>query len=460
MNQGGPGVGGQNLVSKAKRRWLVGVALAAVGVLGAAGCSNGGNASAAGTTSPAHSNTKNVASNGPTSSKSSAKSRSAKLTISPANGSGDVRPDAPIAVTATNGTIRTVSVHTAGDAVTGSLNASKTSWRSAATLNVGQSYTVTATGVNSAGKTVRRTSTFRTLTPASTFTTHISEGFQETYGVGMPIQLTFSQPITNKAAVEQALHISTSKPVVGAWSWIDDEHVDFRPRDYWPADTEVSFDGQLDGVQGADGMYGAADLTQQFKIGSSVIVVASASTHHMQLYVDGHLKNEWPISTGTPGDDTPNGTFLTIEKANPEEMKPSDIAPGQPGYYDLQVPWSVRFTWSGDFLHDAPWSVNQQGSTNVSHGCVNMPPAAAEEYYNMAVPGDPVTITGSPVGGTAGDGYTDWFDSWATWLSHSATHEAVQAGPGGSSFVSASSVPASTASAPLTTAPANNSVAS
>jgi hypothetical protein len=213
-------------------------------------------------------------------------------------------------------------------------------------------------------------------------------------------------------------------------------------------------------VQGASGVYGAADLTQQFKIGSSVIVVASASTHHMQLYVDGRLKHDWPISTGTPGDDTPNGTFLTINKGNPVEMKPSDIAPGQPGYYDLEVPWSVRFTWSGDFLHDAYWSVNQQGSTNVSHGCVNMPPAAAEEYYNMAVPGDPVTITGSPVGGTPGDGYTDWFDSWSTWVSHSATHEAVQAGPGGSSFVPVSSLPASTASAPLTTAPVNNSVAS
>src|SRR5215813_5817461 len=143
MNQGGPGVGGQNLVPQ--RRWLADVAMAAVGLLAAAGCSSGGNASAAGTTSPAHSNTKNVASNGPTSSKSSAKSTpAAKLSISPGNGTSDVRPDAPIAVTATNGTIRNVSVHSAGDTVTGSMNASKTSWHSAATLNVGQSYTVTA----------------------------------------------------------------------------------------------------------------------------------------------------------------------------------------------------------------------------------------------------------------------------------------------------------------------------
>ena len=66
-----------------------------------------------------------------------------------------------------------------------------------------------------------------------------------------------------------------------------------------------------------------------------------------------------------------------------------------PGY-SIEVPWSVRFTWSGDYLHDAYWSVGQQGFTNVSHGCVNMPPADAESYYKMAVPGDPVTITGSP----------------------------------------------------------------
>ena len=110
---------------------------------------------------------------------------------------------------------------------------------------------------------------------------------------------------------------------------------------------------------------------------------------------------DWPISSGRPGDDTPDGSYLTIEKENPVEMK----GPG----YDLMVPWSVRFTFSGDYYHDAYWSVGEQGFENVSHGCINLAPADAETYYNLAVPGDPITIAGSPRGGTWDDGWTEWF---------------------------------------------------
>jgi hypothetical protein len=189
----------------------------------------------------------------------------------------------------------------------------------------------------------------------------------------------------------------------------------------------VTFTARLNGVRAAPGVYGTADVSRRFRIGASVIVVAGTATHRLLLYRDGALLDNWPISTGRPGDDTPNGTYLTIEKSNPVEMRPSDIAPGEPGYYDLWVPWSVRFTWTGDYLHAASWSVAQQGHVNVSHGCVNMPPAAAEIYYTMETPGDPVTITDSPVAGSPGDGWTDWFYSWPQLLARSATHQAVRA---------------------------------
>jgi lipoprotein-anchoring transpeptidase ErfK/SrfK len=247
--------------------------------------------------------------------------------------------------------------------------------------------------------------------------------------------------------------------VVGAWAWLDNQHVDFRPRDYWPAHTTITFTGLLNGVQAAPGVYGAADLTQTFQIGDSLIVTASTTSHHMQVYLNGKLQYDWPISTGAPGHDTPNGTYLTIDKGNPVEMKPADIAPGQPGYYDLMVPWAVRFTWNGIYLHDAYWSVGQQGSVNVSHGCVNMPPAAAQTYYQEELPGDPVTITGSPLAGTPGNGWTDWFDSWPQLLATSALHQAVETGPNGSTFVAPSAVAPDTTTAPLGTSAANNAAA-
>jgi lipoprotein-anchoring transpeptidase ErfK/SrfK len=262
----------------------------------------------------------------------------------------------------------------------------------------------------------------------------------------MPIILYFDREITNKAAVERALQMTTSNPVVGSWHWDDPCNMApvclyFRPRSYWPAHTQVNFTGHLNGVEAAPGVYGVHTLTQSFSIGDSLIVVASTATHHMNLYRNGQLFARWPISSGRPGDDTPNGTYLTLDKGNPVIMK----GPG----YRVSVPWSVRFTWSGDYLHDAFWSVGQQGFTNVSHGCVNMPPAAAQTYYQMEVPGDPVTITGSPRAGVWDNGWTMWFLPWSKYLQGSALGEAVQAGPGGSTFVSPSLLPASTATAPL-----------
>jgi lipoprotein-anchoring transpeptidase ErfK/SrfK len=417
-----------------------GIALVAALALLAAGCSGNGHG---GAKPAANVTARPTSAAGP------------KVTITPANGAVNADPSAGITVTAAGGTLKNVTVRTSGDAVSGSLSRDGTVWHSSWALNVSQSYTVTAVASGS-GSTVTATSAFRTLTPGRTFSTEILEGYHQTYGVGMPIILEFSQHISDKAAVEQALQITTSQPVVGAWYWDDSCGLAptcayFRPRDYWPTGTTVSFTGHLNGVQGAPGVYGYHTLTQTFDIGPSLIAIGNTGTHRTQIYYNGKLLYNWPISSGRPGDDTPDGSYLTIEKENPVLM----VGPG----YSLEVPYSVRFTYSGDYYHDAYWSVSEQGYENVSHGCVNLSPADAEIYYNLAVPGDPITIVGSPKGGTWDNGWTMWFLGWSQYLQGSALHEAVQAGPDGSTFVNPSSLPASTATAPLHTASANNSVA-
>ncbi len=378
------------------------------------------------------------------------------LKISPAPGAKDVNPANGITVTAVNGgKITHVTVKTSSDdPVTGSLSDGKTRWHSTYALPTGSSYKVTATGTDSGGHPVTVTSSFRTPAPSSTFATEIFEGDDVTYGVGMPIMLTFSRPISNKAAVERSLQITTSKPVVGAWYWDGSEQVDFRPRDYWPADTTVSFDAHLNGVEGAKGVYGVHDLTQSFNIGQSVIAVASTQTHRTQIYVGGKLTYTWPISTGRTTMPTPDGTYLAVQKNNPVRMIGG--TKGKPGYYNELVNWAVRFTYSGDYYHSAPWSVVDQGTTNVSHGCVNLPPADAQTYYQMAIPGDPITIESSPKAGDWDDGWTEWFLSWSQYLAGSATHMAVEAGPNGSSLVNPSALPADTAATPLGTSSAGN----
>jgi lipoprotein-anchoring transpeptidase ErfK/SrfK len=412
-----------------------GLAAAAALAMLAAACSGGG--------SGASGNTHGTSGHG-----SKGKAVSAPpVTITPANGTTNADPAAGITVTASSGTLRNVTVRTAGDQVTGSLSQSGKVWHSQWALDVSQSYTVTAT--TGSGSVV--TSTFRTLTPSQTFQTQIFEGYRQQYGVGMPIILTFSQPITNKAAVEQSLQVATSTPIVGAWYWDGSQTLVFRPRDYWPTGTTVSFTGHLNGVLGGPGLYGDHTLTQTFDIGPSLIAIANTATHRTQIYYNGRLRYDWPISTGRPGDDTPDGSYLTIEKANPVQM----VGPG----YSISVPWSVRFTFSGDYYHDAYWSVGEQGFENVSHGCVNLSPADAETYYNLAVPGDPITVVNSPKAGRWDNGWTEWFLSWQQFLQGSALHEAVQTGPSGSTFVDPSTLPASTASAPLGTSPADNAAA-
>ena len=413
--------------ASARRRWLAAAVLGTAGLLAAA-CSGGGAGHGTGSQPGGQQG-------------SGAEAAGLLLSITPASGSTNVSPGQGITVSASHSKITSVRVTAGGNPVGGKLSADGTKWHSRWALAVSQRYTVTARAVSATGHEITRTSSFRTMTPSQTFRTQIFEGAGKTYGVGMPIMLTFSHPITNRAAVERALQLRTSRPVVGSWYWNNSTTLNFRPRSYWPPHTTVSFTGHLNGVQGAPGVYGYHTLTQTFTIGRSLIVTASTRTHHMQLYRDGKLYRTWPISTGRPGDNTPNGTYVTIDKGNPVLMK----GPG----YRIKVPWSVRFTWSGDYLHDAFWSVGEQGFTNVSHGCVNMPPAAAKAYYKLEVPGDPVTVTGSPRAGTWGNGWTDWFLPWHKYLQGSALHQVVMAGPDGSSFVQPSAAPASHADAPL-----------
>lgn len=366
---------------------------------------------------------------------------SAAVRISPPDGSSEVDPANGVSVSVSGGRVVDVSVHSPRGDDPGAADATATSWHTTWALATSAHYTVTVTAIDQAGRTVHASSAFDTLTPARTFRTTIFEGYHKTYGVGMPIVLTFSEPITNREAVERALELHTSKSVVGAWYWDGSKTLDFRPRGYWPAHTSVDFTGHLDGVEGAPGVYGVHTLTQSFEIGRSLIAVASTARHHVKVYLDKKLFGDWPMSSGKPGDDTPNGTYLTIAKTNPEHM----VGPG----YDLEVPWSVRFTWSGDFLHDAYWSVGQQGFENVSHGCINLSPANAKTYYGLAVPGDPVTVSGSPRAGVWGNGWTEWFLSWKSLLAGTATHQAVRAGPDGSSFVDPSTLSQPSAKPPL-----------
>jgi lipoprotein-anchoring transpeptidase ErfK/SrfK len=374
----------------------------------------------------------------------------AQVTITPAGNSMNASPGRGVAVTVSRGTIENVTLLRGTHPVGGTFNASHTAWHTTWALQPSRRYTVTVKAADASHRSVIKTSTFRTLRPSQTFQTQIFEGYHQAYGVGMPIILTFSHPVRHKAAVERSIQLWSSKPVVGAWFWDSSTSLVFRPRTYWPQHTRVRFFAHLAGLEIARGVYGTANLTQSFRIGNSLIAVVNTARHTAKIYYRDKLYGVWPMSSGAPGDDTANGTYLTIEKANPVLMS-------GPGYSNFPVPYSVRFTWSGDYMHDAYWSVGEQGFANVSHGCVNLSPYHAQVYYHLAVPGDPVTVTHSPVGGKWDDGWTEWFLTWNQFLRGSATHMAVQVGPDGSSLVSPDTLRPVTARPPLGTSRPHNS---
>jgi lipoprotein-anchoring transpeptidase ErfK/SrfK len=364
----------------------------------------------------------------------------ARVSITPANRSTHAKPNRGVSVTVSSGKIESVRVAGGGGSDPGALGSGGTSWHTRWPLHPATRYTVTVTARGTDGKTATSTSSFRTLTPAQTFTASTILG-DESYGVGMPIMIDFSQPVRPKfrAAIEQAIEIKSSKPVVGAWYWDNScgsaQCLYFRTRNYWPQHTNVSFHAHFNGAAVAPGVYGTADLSQAFHIGASLIGITNTVTHHTTIYYKRKLFGIWPDSSGMPGDDTADGTYLTIEKANPTLMT-------GPGYTNVPVYYSVRFTWSGNYYHYAPWSVGEQGYINVSHGCVNLNYPDSTWYYYHAVPGDPITVVGSPVRGGWDDGYTEWFLSWKQLLRGSATHEAVEVGPAGSTFVNPDTLPA------------------
>jgi len=129
-----------------------------------------------------------------------------------------------------------------------------------------------------------------------------------------------------------------------------------------------------------------------------------------------------PTSTGKPGHETRSGTKVIMSKEQHVVMDAATlgVSKDDPDYYRLDVYWAMRVTWSGEYIHSAPWSVGSQGYANVSHGCINVGPSNAVWLYNFAKVGDPVIVKNTGVSQDLGNGWTVWEESWKDWKAGSA----------------------------------------
>ena len=334
-----------------------------------------------------------------------------------------MRPDAPIKVTAANGKLTSVVLTgRKGRTVEGTIAADGTTWTATGGLTLNTTYTVLATAVNADGVSSSTTSEFTTVKPKHRLTTSISPLNGQTVGVGMPIVVRLSDPVKDRAAVEGALTVTTSKAIEGSWTWLSDEELHFRPREYWPAGTKVTVDVKLKDVEAGRGVWGAEERTIKFRVGSSMVSVVDVNKLRLTVYRNGKVARVIPVSTGKAGFLTRNGIKVVSEKHTLKIMDASTIgiSKSDPEYYRLEVPYALRVTNSGEFVHAAPWSVASQGRARVSHGCVGMSTSNAIWLFNQTHVGDIVQVVGSPRGLEPGNGWTDWNVKWSTWLKGSA----------------------------------------
>jgi lipoprotein-anchoring transpeptidase ErfK/SrfK len=392
-------------VERTKRtRWLLLAAIAAVAAL-IAGCTIGDSGTSPGGAGP-----------------SAEASPVAVVTQNPAAGAVDVSPVAPISVTVTDGTLREIALtNPDGKLVQGELAPEQASYTITEPLGYGSTYTWTGTAVGTDGKTVPVDGSFTTVTPESRSSVSTNIGDGQEVGIAAPIILKFDSAIEDKAAVEQALTVTTNPPTPGAWAWLPDDggsRVHWRPTNYWAPGTTVSVVAKLYGVDYGGGVYGAEDVTLDFSIGRSQVVIADATSHRMLVVRDGQTILDIPVSYGEGNEDrnvTRSGIHVVTEKHE-------DFLMSNPPYYEnVRERWAVRISNNGEFIHANPLTTGVQGASNVTNGCINLSDADAQEYFQTALYGDPVEVSGTRIDLSAADGdLYDWAIDWPTWESMSA----------------------------------------
>jgi lipoprotein-anchoring transpeptidase ErfK/SrfK len=341
----------------------------------------------------------------------------AALTVTPSSGEG-ISPAGPFQVGVTGGSLTAVALTGAdGRAVKGELAADR--WVATEDLGYDKAYTWSGSAKGEDGADVPVSGSFRTIKPQRLTSAKMNVGDHKTYGVAMPVKVTFSAPVADKAAVQKAMTVKTSVPTEGAWAWLSDTEAHWRPREYWKPNTEVSVDADIYGVPFGGGAFGAEDVHVQFKIADRALVAkANTQTKRFEIYRDGVKLNDFPASYGLESDKrrvTRSGTHV-VQQKEAERPMVSDIFG-----YNVRVTWAVLISQNGEFVHENDDTIANQGKENVSHGCANLSGTDAKIFYDLTMIGDPVEVVGSSIPLQASDGdYYDWAFDWAAWTAKSA----------------------------------------
>ncbi|WP_340564093.1 L,D-transpeptidase [Streptomyces sp. GSL17-111] len=351
--------------------------------------------------------------------------RPAAVTVTPHG--EDAPAGEPVRVTASDGRLTSVTVTDAdGGPLAGELAPDGSEWTSRRKAAPGTSYRVTAVTATGDGGDRTWKSAFTTAEADGVNKVDWRPGTDTTVGVAQPISLVFDHPVTDKAAVERQLTVTTSNGTEGAWAWLTDhsgrDRIDWRPETYWKSGTRVTLTAELNGTDSGDGGWFVRDYTTTFTIGARQVVEVDLDRKRLTLVRDGKEVRTIPVSGGTPGGDKRSwrGTAVLMAKEGTINMNSETVGLGDA--YDKMVDHSMRLTWSGMYAHAAPWNDRWMGKANKSSGCIGMSDADAAWFYAQVRPGDPFEITGEDTKGVVapGNGFGAWNVSWPDWQARSA----------------------------------------
>lgn len=343
----------------------------------------------------------------------------AKFTSLPADGAADVPVVDPVKVTVSDGSIDQVTLtNPEGKTIEGKISDDKKSWSSTEALGYGKTYTYAGKATGTDGKPVELKGSFTTMNPAKQIRATLFPGDNETVGVAVPIMVKFDEPVTDRVSVQKALTVTNSANIVGSWAWLNDEEVHYRPEAYWPSGTKIHVDAKLYGVPYGDGAFGKSDVTSDFVIGRNQVVKIETGTHQLVVQRDGVTTATYPASFGKDDDpalNTPNGTFVVMSKHDTWSFDNPDY-----GYTNVVKKWSVRFSNHGEFIHENNDNAGNIGRVNSSHGCANLLEADAKAYFDSAIVGDPVEVTGANTTLPPQYDWYDWQIPWSQWQTMAA----------------------------------------
>jgi lipoprotein-anchoring transpeptidase ErfK/SrfK len=341
-------------------------------------------------------------------------------------GATAVPVDRRLSVRAESGTLDAVNVTSKSGPVPGKMSADSKTWTAGTLLEPATAYTMRSQASIEGGKSVTRITHFRTaaLTLDQQTYPSIAPLAGQTVGIGMPVIVRFDVPVTNRISIERNLHVVSQPAQKGSWHWISSTEVHWRPAQYWKAGTKVTVNADINSVPAGNGIFGQLDRSVSFNIGDAHVYKVNTVTDQMRVFSNGKLLRTLPITTGQqPAYTTRSGIKVIVEKFPSKDMNSETVGITGADAYNIEgVQWAMRVTYTGEFIHAAPWSVSSQGHANVSHGCTGMSTANADWLYHMTNVGDVVEYTGTDKPMTLTNGYGDWNESFTQYRAGSALH--------------------------------------